>query len=133
MSLGFYPVFDPELVGTTFDALGEVLVSNAEALDRIARSAGVTPFTEFADNRPIPDNFDGDPDELNAVMGEWTEWFDPAEGRSAMQALADHIKASPKAAKQLDGPAEVAAELDEMARVLGVAVAQGMRFRLHMS
>lgn len=65
-------------------------------------------------------------------MGEWTEWFDPADGRAAMQALADHIKASPKATKRLDQPAGVAAELEEMARVLGAAATQGVKFRLQM-
>jgi hypothetical protein len=133
MSLGIYPIFEPKLKGTEFDALGEILAANFEALDKIAQSAKLTPFTAFADNRPIPEDFDGDPDELAEVMGEWTEWFDPAEGQAAMRALADHIKASPKAAKRLDEPAEVMEELEEMARVLGAAAAQGIRFRLEMS
>ncbi len=133
MSLGIYPEFDPNLRGTKFDALGEVLGANLEVLDKIARSAKLTPCTAFADNRPIPDDFDGDPDELAEVLGEWTEWFDPAVGQAAMQALADHIKASPKAAKRLDGSAGVVEELEEMARVLGVATTQRVRFRLQMS
>lgn len=130
MSLGIYPVFEPKLKGTEFEALGEVLARNFEAIDKVARSAKLTPFTAFADNRPIPDDFDGDPDELAEIMGEWTEWFDPAEGKIAMHALADHIKASPKAAKRLGG---VVAELEEMARVLAVAESEGVRFRLEMS
>ena len=69
MSLGIYPVFQPKLKGTKFDALGEVLAANVEALDKIARSANLTPFTAFADNRPVPEDFDGDPDELAEVMG----------------------------------------------------------------
>jgi hypothetical protein len=132
MSLGIYPMFEPKLKGTKFDALGEVLAANLEALNKIARLARLTPFTAFADNRPIPDGFDGDPDELTEVMGEWTEWFDPAVGRAAMQALADYIMANPKAAKQMDAPGEVVAELEEMTRVLGVAAEQGSRFRLAM-
>jgi hypothetical protein len=133
MSLGIYPVFEPGLKGEKFDALGEALAANLEALNKIAGSAGLTPFSAFADNRPVPDNFDGDPDDLAEVLGEWTEWFDPAEGRAAVRALADHIKANPKAAKRLDGPAGVIAELGELARVLGVAAEQRVRFRLQMS
>ncbi|OAI51282.1 hypothetical protein AYO44_05115 [Planctomycetaceae bacterium SCGC AG-212-F19] len=133
MSLGIYPVFEPKQKGTKFDAPGEVLAANFKALDLIARSATLTPFTAFADNRPIPEDFYGDPDDLAEVMGEWTEWFDPAAGQAAMQALADHIRASPKAAKRLDDPAGVVAELEEMARVLGAAAAQGLQFRLEMS
>jgi hypothetical protein len=133
MSLGIYPVFEPKLTGAKFDALGEVLAANFEALDKIARAARLTPFTAFADNRRVPDDFDGDPDELAEVMGEWTEWFDPAEGRAAMQALADLVKADPKAAKRLDDPAGVIVELEEMARVLAVAASKSVRFRLQMS
>ena len=133
MSLGIYPVFEPACKGTKFDALGEVLAANFESLDKIARSARLTLFTAFADNRPIPEDFEGDPDELAEAMGEWTEWFDPAEGRAAMQALANHIRADPKAGKRLDGPTEVVSELEEMARVLGAAAKQGVRFRLQMS
>jgi hypothetical protein len=133
MSLGIYPVFEPKLTGTTFDALGEVLAANYQSLDNIAESARLTLITAFADNRPIPDGFDGHPEELAEVMGDWDEWFDPAEGRAAMQALADHIKTSPHAAAQLDDPTDVTQELEEMARVLAAASAQGIRFRLAMS
>ncbi len=133
MSFCIYPVFEPELKGTKFDVLGQSLAGCFQALDEIARSAKLTPFTAFADNRPIPDGFDGDPDELDKVMGEWTEWFDPAEGRAAVEALIDHITASPKAAKRLDDPAWVVTELEELARVLGAAAKQGVRFRLEMS
>jgi hypothetical protein len=132
MSLGIFPVFEPKLSGTKFEALGEVLAANFEMLDAIAESAKLTPFTAFADNRPIPEDFDGDSDELAEMMGEWTEWFDPADARRTMQGLADQIKADPQAAKSLDEAEEVVAELKEMARVLGAAEAQGVRFRLQM-
>jgi hypothetical protein len=60
-------------------------------------------------------------------MGEWTEWFDPADGRVAIQALADNIRADPRAD---EGAVE---ELDALARVLARAEAEGVRFRLDMS
>lgn len=132
MSLSIYPEFEHKLAGTKFGPHGEVLAANFEALDEIARSANLTPFTAFADNRPVPNNFDDDPDELAEVLGEWNEWFDPAIGQAAMQALAELIKASPEAAKRLDETGTVFAELEEMARVLGIATKQGIRFRLQM-
>jgi hypothetical protein len=52
--------------------------------------AKLTPIRAFAGNRLVPDGFDGDPDELDEVMCELTEWLDPAQGMAAMQALADH-------------------------------------------
>jgi hypothetical protein len=39
MSLGIYPVFESQLKGAKFDALGEVLAANSEALDKIARQS----------------------------------------------------------------------------------------------
>lgn len=133
MGLGIYPVFESQLNGTRFHALGEVLAANLDVLDEIARSARLTALTAFADHRPIPDDFDGDPDELAEVMGQWTEWFDPIEGRAAMQSLADLIRAGAGAAVSLEVAGEVSAELEELARVLGVAASQGVRFRLEMS
>jgi hypothetical protein len=133
MSLGIYPVFHPKLKGTAFKSIGEVLASNFETLDRIAHRAKLRPFTAFADTREIPDDFDGDPDELAEIMGEWTEWFDPADGRVAIQALADYIKTNPKATKKLDGAASTVEELEELVRVLVVAETEGVRFRLEMS
>ncbi len=133
MSLGIYPVFEPNLKETKFDVLGEVLAANFEALDKIAQSVAVTQFTAFADNRAIPEDFDGNPDDLDEMLGEWTEWFDPAEGQETMMALADYIKANPRVSKQLGDPAALLDELKELARVLGAAAAQGIRFRLEMS
>jgi hypothetical protein len=133
MSLGIYPVFEPKLTGVKFDALGEVLAANFKALDKIARAAKLTPFTAFADSREIPEDFDGDPDDLAELMGDWTEWFDPGEGRAAIQELTDHIKTSPNASKRLDEAGGVVEELEELARVLAVAETEGVRFRLEMS
>lgn len=132
MSLGIYPVFNPELKGTKFDALGEILVEELDSLEKVARMAKLTPITAFADNRPIPDDFDGDPDELSEVMGEWTEWFNPAEGQAVIQALADYIRLNSKAAKRFEEPTEVLKEMEEMVRVLGVAAEQSLQFRLEM-
>lgn len=133
MTLGIYPVFDPELKGDYFNATGDFLASNFEALDEVAQSAGLTSFTHFADNREVPDAFEGDPEELAEMMGDWTDWFDPIEGMRVMQGLADHIKVTTAAAHKLDGPDEIIAELEEIVRVLSTAADQGLRFRLEMS
>lgn len=132
MSLGFWPVFERRLEAASFQGLGEVLASNCETLHKIAKLANLTPFAAFADNRPIPDDFAGDPDELAEAMGEWTDWFEAAEGQTAMRDLANHIKADRSAAARLDGAEQVVAELEELAQVLGAAAAEGVRFRLEL-
>jgi hypothetical protein len=133
MSLGIYPEFQSELTGAKFEALGETLASNFEKLDKIAHAAKLTPLTAFADNRPIPDDFEGDPDDLADVMGVWTEWFDPAEGHAAIQALAEYVKGNAKVAKRLDDVGGVVEELQELARVIKAAAVQNIRFRLQIS
>ena len=133
MGLIIYSEFEAELVLPKGETTGEFPARDFKTLDSIAESAELVSFAAFGDSRPILDDFEGDPRDLDDVLGRWNEWFDSGEGSAAMQALADHIKANPKAAKQLDRPEEVVAELEEMARDLGVAAAQGIRFRLQMS
>jgi hypothetical protein len=133
MSLGIYPVFEPKSRGAKFAVLGEILAHNFEALDRIADAADLTQFTAFADTREVPADFDGSPEDLEDFLGPWTDWFDPATGRAAIQALVNHIKSNPAAAKRLDYPEDVVTELEQIVRVLAVAETEGVRFRLQMS
>ena len=91
------------------------------------------PFTCFGNNRPIPDDFDGDPAELAVVMGESDEWFDPAEGRAAIHALATYIKGNRKIARKITGAKTVILELEDLVRVLVAAEAEDVQFRLEMS
>ncbi|WP_422929292.1 hypothetical protein [Singulisphaera sp. PoT] len=132
MGLGIYPVFEPKLNGTKFDSTGEALAYEMEELEEIAKAAKLTPLTTFVDNRPIPDDFSGDPDELIKLMGESTEWFDPNTGKAAMQALAKHIRSKPDAVKGLEWKGEVLVELEALARILTVAANQRARFRLEL-
>ena len=54
-------------------------------------------------------------------------------GLAAFLALANHITAHPELAEHLDVATEVVAELEEVARVLVMAVSERIRFRLEMS
>ena len=96
MSQGFYPVFEMKFEEPKSNFLGEVLLSNVEELDRISRKAKLSPFTMFADNRSIPNDFQGDPEELEDILGEWNEWFDSSEGCAVMRALANISKQNHK-------------------------------------
>jgi hypothetical protein len=133
MSLGIYPVFEPKLRRAKFAALGEILAHNFEALERIADAADLTPFTAVADTREVPSDFDGSPEDLEDVLGPWTDWFDPATGRAAIQALVNHIKSNPAAARRLDYSEDVVTALEEIVRALAVAETEGVRSRLRMS
>jgi hypothetical protein len=123
---GIYPVFKPKLQTAQVTTLGEVLVADLDDLEEIADENDLTPMSAFMDNREVPDDFDGTPEELDEAIGEWNEWFEPAAGADALEALAasvgDHERAE-----------ELANELQDIARVLRVAAKkQGMKFRLEL-
>ena len=133
MSLGIYPGFEPGLHDAKFDALGEVLARSFPTLDKIADAYGLTRFTAFADNREVPDDFDGPPDELEELLGPWNEWFDPEKGRVAFRVLAKLIGSTPEVAKNLEDSEHVVEELEELVRVLEIAHKEGAKFQLEMS
>lgn len=132
MSLGIYPIFQPELRNARFEALGESLAANFEALDHIAVALDLNPFTGFSENREIPEDFDGPPEELDELLGPCDEWFNAAGGKSSIQALLEGIKSTRKLARKLREPDSVLSELDELVRILTIAEEQGARFRLEI-
>ncbi len=68
-----------ELDTAEFDGLGIRHCSRLiwERSNEIAESAELTHVAHYADNRPIPEDFEGDPDELAEIMGEWTDSVRP--------------------------------------------------------
>lgn len=133
MSLGIYPVFEPKIAEAKFGVLGETLASSFERLDEIAERHGLIPFTAFRDNREVPADFDGSPDDLEELLGPFNEWFDPESGAKAFEALADLIKSNREEAKRFQYPQDVVEELEELVRVLRIAEKRNARFRLEMS
>lgn len=126
MGIGIYPVFLPDVPNASFLGDGKLLAAEFQRLDDIARAADVRPFTSFGDNRPVPEDFDGDPDELEDLLGEWDEWFSPADGLHTLDALIAALASDPDADDLLY-------EVNELARCLRVAAAAGAQFRLEMA
>ena len=135
MGMLLYPVFDPPRPRARATTTGEFLARCFEALDAGEERLGLTPITGFADGREIPEDFDGDPDELADLMEPCDEWFDAAEGSRAAAALADAITAAPGKFRGIDKKQReaVLGELRDLAEVLGRAAARGQRFRLELS
>ncbi len=130
MSLAVYPVFETPFAHAEPELGGEALAQALDELDAIAEWSGLTPPGAFANSRPAPDDFDGDPDEFIARQGNTTDWFNPDLGRAALQALAERIRTSPDIAREISDPEDVVAELEDIARVLALASAHNIRFRL---
>jgi hypothetical protein len=123
---GIYPAFKPKLQGAQVTTLGETLAADLDDLEELAEESELTPMSAFMDNREVPDDFDGAPEELDEAIGSWDEWFEPSQGAGALEALAasvgDHAHAE-----------ELANELHDIARVLRIAAKKhGMKFRLEL-
>ena len=132
MSIGFFPVFDPEVVGAQFHSAGVELLRSVEILDDLAAHAGVSSFTQFADVRDVPDDFDGSPEELDELLGPWTDWFRPDALRETCEAVLPLIQSKHQLAKPLADKAAMLSEMQELVRVLTLAEAAEARFRLEI-
>ncbi|MFI4874136.1 MAG: hypothetical protein ACIALR_02300 [Blastopirellula sp. JB062] len=133
MSMSVFPVFHPELTGVEFSVEGKLLFDEFETLDGIAEAIDATRFSAFGDDRPIPEDFDGDEEDLEEALGPWDEWYAPDEGLKTMIALIEAIEEEPDFAAQFDQPKAVLAELREMRRCLELAAARGAQFRLELA
>lgn len=132
MNPGLVPAFNPILVGGDFQLSGSALLNNAEILEEIADEAGLESLTRFTDMREVPEDFEGTPEELELVLGPWTEWFDAEWGQETVVALIDHIQKKPAIRKQFDEPHAVEADLQELARLLKLGASSGSEFRLEV-
>jgi hypothetical protein len=130
MSLGLIPIFSREFVGT-FGELGEALALELDTLEQLAADEGVTPLSAFADQRDVPEDFDGSPEQLDALVGPCTDWFDPAAGADAVDAVRGIID-SPAAKNTIGHEAREAVvdELTALSTCLRKAALVGARFRL---
>ena len=129
MSLGLVPIFSPAGAGA-FDGLGEALAQDLEALEELAYSAGLTPLSAFADQRDVPEDFEGAPEELDDLLGPCTDWFDPALAADAMDALRAAIDSRAGRAIEFEESEGVIEELEALAACLRRAALSGAQFRL---
>ncbi|MEZ4441636.1 MAG: hypothetical protein R3B72_21225 [Polyangiaceae bacterium] len=118
------PDFDPELPSD-----GALLMENLEALEELAELVGATPLTRFGDDREVPEDFDGGPEELDELLGPFDEWFAAEQGATALRALASALEASDDQDAFVE-PTELAAELVALAGLLDEAAKHSTKFRL---
>lgn len=129
MSLGLIPIFSREFSGN-FGELGEALALELETLEQLAVEVGLTPLSAFADQRQVPGDFDGSPEELDALMGPCRDWFDAAAGADAVDAVRGSIDSPAANAIEFEAREAVVDELTALAACLRKAALTGARFRL---
>lgn len=131
MSLGLIPIF----LGKTaakFRALGEVLAHELDALEQVAAKAGIVPLSAFTDQRQIPVDFDGDPEELEDILGPCTDWFDAATGADAVGHLIRAIERDESSSVPFVDRTAVLEELALLKSCLQTAAAGHTKFRLEL-
>ncbi len=133
MGLLVYPVFQPEISPISARTTGEFLAAEWPTLDAVAEDRGLKGLSDFADSRDIPEDFDGPPWALDEVLGSCEDWYDASAGRAAINELARLLRSESSVACRFEVPGEVIAELEDLARVLGIAHEAGARFRLALS
>ena len=132
MSVGVFPVFNPRIKGVVFGRDGKSLAEAIDSLDAISCVGGLSPFSGFMDNRPVPDGFDGDPDELDERLAPWDEWFEIADGLRTIDGVLATIASKNGEAGYGAGDEELVDELRELAECLRAVERGTTRFRLEV-
>ncbi|MCP4405070.1 MAG: hypothetical protein GY801_48185 [bacterium] len=134
MSLAMYPVFCPNIPDAVVEYDGTVLFRHYQTLDALAKQHDVRPLSSFGDNRKIPSDFDGTPNELDDLLGEFTEWFPSQEGVAAvgqlLETLSSHQVAVHQPSEEFDAIVE---ELRHLFLYLTMAHNAGATFRFEVS
>jgi hypothetical protein len=130
VSAEVFPVFNPSVPSADFDAHGGLLLQEFESLDRIAADLELTLFGMFGDNREIPDDFDGDLDELDDSLGEWEEWFSIDDGLRTIDGIIEAVNSDPDKAALFQEPHHIVSDLESLSRSLRLAKDHGAQFRL---
>jgi hypothetical protein len=126
-------LFNPELPEAKSETTGEFLAREFQILDEIADSLGLKRFSSFGNNLDVLEDFNGSPEELDELLGPYEQWFDAAEGKQAFEALAGAIKRKHDNAQNLESPQALVEELQDLSKMLSIAIKKGARFRLEMS
>lgn len=133
MGVEIRPEFHPPTGDIVFQAEGKVLADRIRSIHSYSKKRGITPITDFLDNRDMPE--DEDFDDWKATR---TDWYSAADGLQAVRALMDAVRSDPQVAKRWnkedpDAVETLLNDLQELVRCLDVAKARGVQFRLDIA
>lgn len=101
-------------------------------LDDIARDLEFAALSAYGENREIPEVFEGDPDELEEILGGWDKWFSIEDGLKTIDGLITAIRNDPRMASRLLEPDYVCSDLEALASCLRIAREENAQFRLEV-
>ena len=132
MGMGILPVFNKPGLDRWYTSDGKALAHDFPHLDELAEKLKIKKFSSFGDDRGVPDDFNGDPDDLDELLGEFDEWYEPMEAIEVFTQLASEILKSDPTESHLQYPDATAEDLLAIVRCLNAAEETGALFRLEL-
>lgn len=125
MGIAYYVVLNQKIPGLETSMSGKALARSIEALDRAALELRVRPLSDFlaADPELIASLLEGEDADADAADHPVSSGFSALEGLATVRALATHP------AGRANG---VSKDLEDCDRILGVAAAKGVGWRLEV-
>ena len=132
MDLGLRLVVRPAVSGILPHCRGRFLLAELAALDAAAASGALRPLSDFVDPRELPEDFEGEPREVDALLEEWTEWFSLEQGLAALEDLIHCLENDPACRCLLASPERTLFELRDLERCLESVAGRAETFRLEI-
>ena len=132
MGMGIFPVFNKPGLDRWYTSDGKALAVDLPQLDAVAEKLNIRKFSSFGDDREVPEDFDGDPQELDEILGEFDEWYEPKEAIEVFTRLATEIKGPRSSEINLQYPETIVEDLLAIVRCLNAAEEVGAQFRLEL-
>jgi hypothetical protein len=134
MSAAFFIVLDKKNPGFDTMVNGKFLSQDAKRLEKVARSLGLRPLEDYVSYAPeearaMMEDLGLDPEEIARTVLHRQQWFDAQEGLDLVAKLTAHIRANPRAVKNVTG---VLADLQEYKEVFEKARKIGARWNLQV-
>jgi hypothetical protein len=130
VGFGIYPIFDKKALRSPIESTGEALGAALELLEEWAERAGVPALTEFDGmHMEVPEDFDGDPEDLELPREEW-RWFDPNEGLVSIKVFLSKAAKSKARVKRVVDPQHLLDDLESLKAALEKAATTGAKFQI---
>ena len=130
MSFLVFPVFQKKAFPSPLRSTGEHIGAALELLDSWAEEADVPTLGEFdGSHGEVPEDFDGDPDELELPRSKW-KWFSPEKGIASIAVMIEKARESKSKArlKKVTDPKALLVELEDLKQALEQATKAKTKF-----
>lgn len=134
MALKIVAVFEPLVPDSAPRKweIGAAVLDELTELEELADKFGVVRLSAFGDNRELPADFSGDPEELSRTLGPFSGWFRCESGRQAVTGLLNAVAKNRREAGRFENWIDLELALVELERELARGESERRRFRLEL-